>query len=57
MECRKCKSKQVIVEGVGEGKVRVTCQQCLETSVIDDQGRQLLTDDMPAADRREYLTS
>lgn len=58
MNCQKCKSSNVLCEGVGEGKVRVTCRECGESNVQDQQGRRMLTDDMGASgDRRELLTS
>lgn len=57
MNCAKCKSQNVMVEGVGEGKVRVTCQGCGMSEVKDQQGRKMLTDDMGGGDRRELLTS
>lgn len=46
MECRSCKSK-VIVEGIGDGKSKVTCSKCLESYIVDRQGRQMLTDEQP----------
>jgi hypothetical protein len=57
MNCQKCGSGNVLVEGVGEGKTKVTCQACGVAEVKDQQGRKMLTDDRPAPDRRELLTS
>jgi Zn finger protein HypA/HybF involved in hydrogenase expression len=58
MNCQKCKSSNVLSEGVGEGKVRVTCQECGSSEVKDQQGRHMLTDDAGGAnDRRDLLTS
>jgi ribosomal protein S27E len=55
MECKKCGSEQVVTEGLLDNKVKVTCQKCGESEIKDAQGRQMLTDDMPAPDRRRYL--
>lgn len=46
MKCLSCNSEKVLVESVGDGKVRVSCQKCGESTVRDQQGRRLLTDDM-----------
>ena len=57
MQCQKCSSNNVLVENVGEGKTKITCQSCGESKVSDQQGRRMLTDDRPAPDSREMLTS
>jgi len=57
MNCKKCGSGKVLSEGVGEGKVKVTCQECGMNEVKDEQGRKMLTDDRPVSDVRELLTS
>jgi hypothetical protein len=44
--CPKC-GGQVLVEALGEGRVRTTCQQCHLSEVRDEQGRRMLTDNMP----------
>lgn len=56
MTCDKCGSDKLLVEGLLEGKVKVTCRECGMSEVRDAQGRRMLTDDMPAPDRRQYLT-
>ena len=45
--CKKCGSEKVLLEGVGDGKTKVTCQECGYASVQDSQGRRMLTDDAP----------
>ena len=45
--CQKCGSEKVLMEGVGDGKTKVTCQECGYASVQDSQGRRMLTDDAP----------
>jgi predicted nucleic-acid-binding Zn-ribbon protein len=56
MQCPKCGSTNVLTESLEEGRVKVTCQNCGHSEVKDPQGRQMLTDNMPQPDRREYLT-
>jgi predicted nucleic-acid-binding Zn-ribbon protein len=56
MQCPKCGSTNVLTESLEEGRVKIICQNCGYSEVKDPQGRQMLTDDMPAPDRREYLT-
>jgi hypothetical protein len=56
MKCSQCGGQNVLVEGIGDGKSRVTCQSCRHTEVIDSQGRRMLTDEMPHVDRRRVLT-
>lgn len=46
--CVKCGSERVLMEGVGDGKTKVTCQECGYSTVKDQQGRRMLTDDRPA---------
>ena len=55
MECKRCKAKKVLVEGLTEGKSKITCQECGESYVVDGQNRQLLTSDVQS-DKRSYLT-
>jgi len=57
MKCNKCGSRRVLAEGLLDGKTKLNCQECGAGEVLDAQGRRMLTDDMPAPDRREYLTS
>jgi len=43
VKCEKCGSSKVIVEGISDGCVKVTCQECSDSSVQDKRGtRQLL---------------
>jgi len=56
MNCQKCKSTRVLTEGQGDGKTKVTCQECGESRILDTQGRRMLTDDMPATSRTQILT-
>lgn len=55
MQCSKCGSSRVLVEGLLEGKVKVVCQECAASEVRDSQGRKMLTDDMSGGDRQQYL--
>lgn len=56
MQCTNCGSSKVLTEGLDDGRVKITCQECSFSTVLDKEGRQMLTDDQPAPDRREYLT-
>lgn len=56
MNCQKCKSQRVLMEGQGDGKTKVTCQECGYSYIQDTQGRRMLTDDMPGSDTRKVLT-
>ena len=56
MECKSCKAKKVLVEGLIEGKSKVTCQECGYSEIRDPKGRQMLTDDRPHQDRSKMLT-
>lgn len=56
MQCPRCNSTNVLTEALEEGRVKVVCQQCGFSEVRDPQGRQMLTDNMPQPDCREYLT-
>jgi len=56
MKCSRCGSEKVLTEGLDEGRVKITCQNCGHTEIKDQQGRKMLTDDMPTPDRRQYLT-
>ncbi len=43
VKCDKCGSSKVLIEGIADGCVRVTCQACSETHVQDHRGaKQLL---------------
>lgn len=55
MECKNCGAKKVLVEGLTEGKSKVTCQECGYHEIRDPEGRKMLTDDMPQQDRRKLL--
>jgi len=55
MMCPKCGVKGVIVEGLGDGKTRITCQSCGYSNVEDRRGLPLLTE-VPQADRKRLLT-
>jgi len=55
MQCSKCGSSRVLTEGLLEGKVKVTCQECSASEIKDSKGRKMLTDDMPVSDRRQFL--
>lgn len=55
MTCSKCRAHTVLVENVGGGKTKKTCQSCGHSEIVDNQGRSLLTDDRPQRDDREYL--
>jgi len=55
MKCGNCGSKHVLTEGLLDGKVKVTCQECSASEIKDDQGRKMLTDDMSDGDRRQRL--
>jgi len=56
MKCKSCGKHSVLVEGLGEGKTRVTCQVCGYSSITDNVGRRMLTDDRPQKDRRRLIT-
>jgi len=56
MKCTRCGSERVLTEGLEDGRVKTTCQECGLSQVKDKEGRQMLTDNMPTPDRREYLT-
>jgi transposase-like protein len=56
MQCPRCNSTKVLTEGLDNGKVRTTCQECGHSEIKDKEGRPMLTDDMPAPDRRDLLT-
>jgi ribosomal protein S27AE len=44
--CPKCHQGRLMTEALGEGKVRKSCGACGFNEVNDQQGRQLLTDDL-----------
>lgn len=56
MNCPKCNKPGMLSEAVGDGKVRKKCNECGFTETVDNEGRKLLTDEMPPADQRQYLT-
>ena len=55
-KCPKCGENTLLTEGQGGGKVRIKCSSCGLVEIRDEQGRQMLTDDMPQPDRSRYLT-
>lgn len=54
-KCKTCQS-QMMVEALGEGKIRVVCPRCGMQEVKDDKGRSLLTDDRPVPGGRHLIT-
>jgi hypothetical protein len=48
MQCSKCSSPKVIVESLGTGVTKATCQECGHAETRNAGGQRLLTDDMPA---------
>lgn len=44
--CPSCSKPGLVTEAVGDGKVRKSCHSCGFNEVRDQQGRQLLTDDL-----------
>lgn len=56
MQCRSCGGDKVLVEGLTEGKSKITCQKCSYSEIRDPQGRRMLTDDLPHQHRGKYLT-
>jgi len=56
MKCPKCGNEGLLVEGLGDGKTKFTCQSCGFYEVRDNRGRGLLTDDMPRRDQRHLIT-
>jgi len=57
MKCPRCGKDALLIEGLGEGKTRVSCQSCGFQEIKDDKGRGLLTDDMPRKDQRHLIMS
>jgi ribosomal protein S27AE len=55
MRCPKCGKQNLLVEGLGEGKTRLTCQACGYSEVKDREGRPLLTE-VPRVDKGRLLT-
>ena len=55
MECKSCNAKKVLVEGLTEGKSKITCQECGFSEIRDPQGRKMLTDDQPHRNRSGLL--
>lgn len=56
MKCPQCGKQNLLVEGLGEGKKKLTCQACPYQEILDGMGRKMLTDNMPAPDRRQVIT-
>ena len=56
MKCKRCGEEKVLVDGLLEGKMKVVCRKCGFQEIRDNEGRQMLTDDMPQPDRSKYLT-
>lgn len=54
MRCPKCGSQNLLMEGVGDGKTKLTCQACGHSEVKDREGRPLLTE-VPHVDKRRVL--
>ena len=54
MECKSCGAKKVLVEGLTEGKSKVTCQECGFSVITNNKGQQLLTGQRHH-DKRELL--
>lgn len=46
VKCSNCRSERVLVEAVGDGSTRRTCQACGHAEVVNSSGQRLLTDDM-----------
>lgn len=55
MKCKACGKQNILIEGLGDGKRRLTCQDCGHTLVEDDKGRRLLTDTRTSVSRRKIL--
>jgi len=55
MKCPKCQSQNLLVEGLGNGEKRLTCQSCGFSQITDNEGRKLLTE-VPQTDQRRLLT-
>lgn len=55
MKCKACQSP-MMVEALGEGKIRIVCPRCGVQEVRDDKGRSLLTDDRPMPGGRHLIT-
>lgn len=56
MKCPQCGKQNLLVEGLGEGKKKLTCQACGYSKIEDSDGRKMLTDNMPPPDRRQVIT-
>ena len=52
MTCVKCGSQNLLVESVDDKRSRRVCQECGFSSIHDDRGCRLFTDDMPVDNRR-----
>jgi len=55
MNCPQCGNQNVLVEGVGDGKTKKSCQKCGWSTIVESDGRRLLTE-VPPPDRRKLLT-
>jgi len=51
MKCSKCGSGSVLVESLGGGSSRRTCQECGHADVVNPGGQRLLTDDLASRPR------
>jgi hypothetical protein len=57
MKCPSCGSSKFLVESIGDGKSRGVCSDCRWSNIIDQQGRQFLTDEKSSHfDRQRILT-
>lgn len=43
MKCPKCDNQNLVLEGLGDGKKKLVCQSCGYSTIVDDEGRHLLT--------------
>lgn len=55
MKCSKCGGKSLIVEGLGDGKTKIVCQDCGFSEIVDKRGLPMLTE-VPQPDQRRLLT-
>jgi ribosomal protein S27AE len=55
MRCPRCGEPDVVMENVGPNRTRAKCQKCGWASVMDEQGRQLLTGDRVPGDDEGHL--
>ena len=55
MKCPKCGGENLIIENLGNGTKKFSCQGCGHGDIQDSGGRKMLTDEMPSVDRRKAL--